>query len=335
MSSEDTDLNKPIQTDMLLRFVIDIVGKNKICDESGTSLSSNSSKHPLTILLVEDNYINRQVELERLHQMGFSHVDTAENGKIAIVTHLKTENDVDGVELKVIDSGIGMDLDDIDHLFIPFQQADVSTTRKYGGTGLGLALCRRLCDMMQGHIQVDSAPGKGSTFSVWLPLEVVDDKQLPQDVVRIGKAGLDPKNVRLPKDVMRHLHTDERRRKIATVLTIDDDPNVLDLMARVYQREGFRPVSAASGKIGIDLARKLRPDLITLDIMMPEMDGWAVLKTLKEDPELKDIPVIMVSIVENKPLAMDVGALDSLTKPIAWNRLIDLTRTAVRIEDES
>jgi DNA-binding response OmpR family regulator len=114
------------------------------------------------------------------------------------------------------------------------------------------------------------------------------------------------------------------------VLTIDDDPNVLDLMARVYQREGFRPVSASNGKLGIDLARKLRPDLITLDIMMPEMDGWAVLKALKKDPELQNIPVIMVSIVENKPLALDVGAMDSLSKPIAWDRLIDLTRNAVR-----
>jgi DNA-binding response OmpR family regulator len=136
--------------------------------------------------------------------------------------------------------------------------------------------------------------------------------------------------VRLPDDVLRHLNNDERRKKIATVLTIDDDPNVLDLMARVYQREGFRPVSAVNGKIGIDLARKLRPDLITLDIMMPEMDGWAVLKALKDDAELKDIPVIMVSIVENKPMALDVGALDSLTKFIAWDRLIDLTRKVVR-----
>ena len=89
-------------------------------------------------------------------------------------------------------------------------------------------------------------------------------------------------------------------------------------------------LSATNGKSGIELARQLRPDLITLDIMMPEMDGWSVLKTLKADPDLKDIPVIMVSIVENKPMALDVGALDSLTKPIAWDRLLDLTRNVVR-----
>lgn len=257
-----------------------------------------------------------------------------EHGKIIVSASQKTEEDIAGVEMKVIDSGIGMDTDDIQNLFIPFQQADVSTTRKYGGTGLGLALCRRLCDMMQGHIHVESAPGKGSTFSVWLPLNVIDKKQLPHNVVDPTKTGADPKQVRLPDDVMRHLRDGERRRKICTVLTIDDDPNVLDLMARVYQREGFRPVSASNGKTGLDLARKLRPDLITLDIMMPEMDGWAVLKALKADTELKDIPVIMVSIVENKPMALDVGAMDSLTKPIAWDNLLDLTRNAVRKRSE-
>ena len=253
-----------------------------------------------------------------------------EHGQIVLTAKKKTTNGIDGVEIQVVDTGIGMDPDDIDRLFIPFQQMDVSTTRKYGGTGLGLALCRRLCDMMQGQIRVNSAPGKGSRFSVWLPLEVRDTKHPSQDIVSTNLPGIDPKKVRLPDEVLRHLNGDERRKKIATVLTIDDDPNVLDLMARVYQREGFRPVSAVNGKMGLDLARKLRPDLITLDIMMPEMDGWAVLKALKGDSDLKDIPVIMVSIVENKPMALDVGAIDSLTKPIAWDRLIDLTRNVVR-----
>ena len=253
-----------------------------------------------------------------------------EHGQIVVSASRKTERTIAGVEIKVTDSGIGLNEDDIQNLFIPFQQADVSTTRKYGGTGLGLALCRRLCDMMQGRIRVGSVPSKGSTFSVWLPLTVVDKKQHPQAFVEIHTDGFDPKQVRLPKNVMQHLRDGERRKKIATVLTIDDDPNVLDLMARVYQREGFRPVSASIGEVGIDLARKLQPDLITLDIMMPEMDGWQVLKLLKADPELKTIPVIMVSIVENKPMALDVGAMDSLTKPIACDRLLDLTRDAVR-----
>jgi CheY-like chemotaxis protein len=184
--------------------------------------------------------------------------------------------------------------------------------------------------MMQGDIGVESEPGQGATFTVWLPLTVVSDQAAVPATRVVRKAAPDPKSVRLPPEVMQHLAGHERRKRIATILTIDDDPNVLDLMARVYQREGFRPVSASSGVAGLDLARKLHPDLITLDIMMPEMDGWAVLQTLKEDPELCDIPVIMVSIVENKPMALDIGALASLTKPIAWDRLLELTRSAVR-----
>ena len=253
-----------------------------------------------------------------------------EHGEIILRTRQQPRNGVEGVEIRVSDSGIGLHPKDMESLFIPFQQADVSTTRKYGGTGLGLALCRRLCDMMQGDIGVESEPGQGATFTVWLPLTVVSDQAAVPATRVVRKAAPDPKSVRLPPEVMQHLAGHERRKRIATILTIDDDPNVLDLMARVYQREGFRPVSASSGVAGLDLARKLHPDLITLDIMMPEMDGWAVLQTLKDDPELCDIPVIMVSIVENKPMALDIGALASLTKPIAWDRLLELTRSAVR-----
>jgi signal transduction histidine kinase len=275
-----------------------------------------------------------KADLTKVRQILYNLLSNAikftDHGEIVVSAKQQAVDGVDGIEIEVRDSGIGMSEEDIGNLFIPFQQVDVSTTRKYGGTGLGLALCRRLCDLMQGQIHVESVPGKGSSFYVWLPLEVKDGKNTVVDEVHTLRTGADPKNVRLPENVMRHVRSDERRKKISTVLTIDDDPSVLDLMARVYQREGFRPVSAHNGKVGVDLARKLRPDLITLDIMMPEMDGWEVLKTLKSDEELKDIPVIMVSIVENKPMALDVGAMDSLTKPIAWDRLLDLTRNAVR-----
>jgi CheY-like chemotaxis protein len=273
-------------------------------------------------------------DVTRVRQVLFNLLSNAikftDHGEIVLSAKPQMRDDINGVELFVADSGIGLNPEDIESLFIPFQQADVSTTRKYGGTGLGLSLCRRLCDMMQGDIWVESQAGHGATFGVWLPLVVDENVTVEQPAFNARNRGPDPKSVRLPDEVMRRVQADERRRRIATVLTIDDDPNVLDLMARVYQREGFRPVSASNGKMGIELARQLRPDLITLDIMMPEMDGWAVLKALKEDPDLQDIPVIMVSIVENKPMALDVGALDSLIKPIAWDRLLDLTRDVVR-----
>ncbi len=263
-----------------------------------------------------------------------------EHGEVALVVRNELVDGVEGVEISVIDSGIGISKEAINTIFKPFQQADASTTRRYGGTGLGLALCRNFCEMMGGNIWVVSEVGSGATFSIWLPLKVVEptlDVQVAKPPVneqvvspKKNEQAFDPKKVRLPEGISKHLKKQERRKRVATVLTIDDDPNVIELMARVYSREGFRSVSANSGIEGIELAHSIRPDLITLDIMMPGMDGWDTLKRLKEDKDLCDIPVIMVSIVENKPMALDIGALASMTKPIAWDRLLDLTRLAVR-----
>lgn len=254
-----------------------------------------------------------------------------EYGKILIAAKNKSVGGVDGIEINVIDNGIGIDSGAIKNIFEPFQQADISTTRKYGGTGLGLSLCQKFCKMMGGKIWVNSKVGDGATFSIWLPINVGEAALEGQsEKTRKIERADDPKEIRLPKNISTHLKKQERRKRIATVLTIDDDPNVIDLMTRVYNREGFRSISATSAIEGIELARKLKPDLITLDIMMPGMGGWDALKILKEDVDLCDIPVIMVSMVENKPMAMDIGALASLTKPIAWDRLLDLTRQAVR-----
>lgn len=254
-----------------------------------------------------------------------------DHGEIVVEVKDRSINEIDGVEVNVIDSGIGIQESAMDTIFEPFSQADASTTRRYGGTGLGLSLCRKFCEMMGGDIWVTSEKGRGATFTFWFPQNVVENP-VEEKIVRIKKrtANADPKQVRLPEGISNYLKKQERRKRIATVLTIDDDPNVQDLMQRVYNREGFRAVSAKSGNEGLELARKLKPDMITLDIMMPGMDGWEVLRKLKEDDDLCDIPVIMVSIVENKPMALDVGALASLTKPIAWDRLLDLTRLAVR-----
>jgi signal transduction histidine kinase/ActR/RegA family two-component response regulator len=255
-----------------------------------------------------------------------------EHGEIVISGGAKTIDGVDGVAINISDSGIGLREEDIENLFQPFQQADVSISRKYGGTGLGLALCRRFCDMMGGDIGVQSEPGNGSTFSIWLPLQLEKPEVKEKAASLASQWTVDPKRVRLSGHDEQREGEPERRKRIATVLTIDDDPNVQDLMARVYNREGFRAIAASNGKEGIDLARKLLPDLITLDIMMPEMDGWTVLRALKDDPEVCDIPVIMVSMVEDRPMALEVGAMESLAKPIAWNRLLDLTRQTLRKE---
>jgi CheY-like chemotaxis protein len=194
-----------------------------------------------------------------------------------------------------------MTSEEMSKLFQAFSQADASTTRQYGGTGLGLAITKKLCQMMGGDVTVESEEGKGSTFTIQLPAKVDDPKTQPAPLLQL-KSNLLPAGAK-------------------TVLVIDDDSTVHDLMHRFLTKEGFRVESALSGEEGLRLAKELQPDAITLDVMMARMDGWAVLSRLKADPELADIPVIVLTIVDNKTMGYALGASDYLTKPIDRTRL--------------
>ncbi len=206
----------------------------------------------------------------------------------------------DWLTLSVRDTGIGMTPEQLAKLFKPFTQADASTTRKYGGTGLGLTICLKLCEMLGGTVEVESEPGEGSTFTL----------RLPADARRDMEPAREPAGT--PSD----------RGKMRTVLVIDDDPAVRDVLARFLGREGFRTLAAASGEEGLRLAREQRASAITLDVMMPGMDGWAVLLALKADHHLADIPVIMLTMVDDRNLGYTLGASEYLTKPVDRQRLL-------------
>lgn len=204
------------------------------------------------------------------------------------------------VTFSVTDTGIGMTSEQLGKLFQAFTQADASTTKKYGGTGLGLAISRKFCRLMGGDLSVESEYGKGSQFIIQLPTEVADpapeaDAPLPKSAPSVH----DP--------------------RLATVLVIDDDRNVHDLIQR--QLHGHRVEFARDGEEGLRLARQLKPDVITLDVLLPGKDGWSVLAALKADPELSGIPVIMMTVVDEKQMGFALGASDYLTKPIEWDRL--------------
>ena len=174
--------------------------------------------------------------------------------------------------MAVTDTGIGLTPEQMGKLFQEFVQADASTTRKYGGTGLGLAISRRFCQMMGGDITVASEPGRGSTFTIRLPAEVgaVQPATAVKDAVaaRPGAAASGA----------------------ATVLVVDDDQTVREVIERHLTREGFSVVTASGGQEALRLARELQPAAITLDVMMPDLDGWTVLAAIKGDPELKTFP---------------------------------------------
>jgi len=196
-------------------------------------------------------------------------------------------------------------------LFQAFTQADDSTSRKFGGTGLGLAISRRFCQLMGGDITVTSEQGKGSTFTVVLPREGKDQASHTQFFAKDSQ--LSPAASPILHSAPRAPHS--------TVLVIDDDPSVHDLMRRSLEKDGFRVEVATDGKRGLELARQLKPAVITLDVMMPSMDGWAVLTALKSDAATADIPVIMLTIVDDKQMGFALGAADYFTKPIDFQRL--------------
>jgi len=225
-----------------------------------------------------------------------------EGGRIALSA--RRERGADGrdwLEFRVSDTGIGMTEEHLGRLFHRFTQADSSTTRRFGGTGLGLSITKAFCTMLGGDIAVESSPGRGTAFTIRLPADT-RDLEAPTAGAAEGAA---------PQD----------EGQAGTVLVVDDDEAARDLLVRFLRREGFAVRTAPHGVAALPLAREIRPTAVLLDVMMPHMDGWAVLSAMKADPELADIPVIMVSFVQQKGLAFSLGAADYLTKPVQWTRL--------------
>jgi GAF domain-containing protein/CheY-like chemotaxis protein len=258
-------------------------------------------------------------DLTKVRQALFNLLSNASKfTKQGTITLDVTQDSINGnpcIRFRVSDTGIGMTPEQMGKLFQAFSQADASTTRQYGGTGLGLAISRKFCQMMGGDILVESVLGKGSRFTIQLPAEVVEQK-VPQS----------PAAEKLPQ---RAVPVPEES---PTVLVIDDDPAVRDLMQRFLSKEGLRMVAAADGKEGLRLAKELRPDAITLDVLMPGMDGWAVLAALKADRALADIPVIMITIADEKHVGYALGVAEYLTKPIDWKRLTATLRKYQRAD---
>ncbi len=206
----------------------------------------------------------------------------------------------------ISDTGIGMTPEQVGRLFQAFTQAEASTTRKYGGTGLGLAISKKFCELMGGDLTATSQLGKGSSFTITLPARV---PETPHQVRPTLTSGTPTPAATAPKP-----HS--------AILVIDDEPAARDLVQRALTKEGYRVETAGSGPEGLALARRIKPAAITLDVMMPGMDGWAVLTVLKADPATADIPVVMLTVVDDRNLGFALGAADYLIKPIEWERLM-------------
>ena len=221
-------------------------------------------------------------------------------GQVRVVTRAEPDG---RWSVRVDDTGMGIAREHLDFIFEEFRQVDASSARQAGGSGLGLAISRNLARLMHGELQVQSTVGKGSSFTVILPIN--------------SGAGA------LVREAEGQGHKVSRPAG-RFVLAIDDDPDVLDLMTEKLAGSGYTVVTAKTGDEGLRLAKDLRPDAITLDIMMPRLDGWQVLRNLKEAPETRNIPVVIVSILENKSLGFSLGAAEYLVKPVTRDRLLDV-----------
>jgi len=275
-----------------------------------------------------------EVDQTKLRQVLFNLLSNAakftEDGKVTMVVERYFKDGIEFISFDVRDTGIGIAEDKLCRLFGEFSQVDNSATRRYGGTGLGLAISRRFCQMMGGDIGVESEPGRGSKFRVYLPVHrqsliasstTAEDEAVNSPLVRERSDG------HLPQGV-----ADERRKHISRVLVVDDDAVVRDLMTRFLAREGFEVRTAENGNEALEIARVFSPDLVTLDIRMPGMDGWAVLKVLQADPGLKDIPVIIVSMDDNARKGVALGASALIDKPIEREELVETVQRCLRVK---
>jgi signal transduction histidine kinase/ActR/RegA family two-component response regulator len=282
----------------------------QVVEEMVTTLQPAAAKNANSIHLhLAENVTVMRADITKVRQILFNLLSNAckftDHGTISVdVDQIKIEKR-DWIQFRVGDTGIGISAKQKENLFHEFAQADASIARKYGGTGLGLAITHRFVQLMKGQIGVESEPGLGAIFTVQLPAQVVIEttESAPSEGTDVSAT------------------FSETKTGLDTILVIDDDPSVRDLMSRFLTKLDFHVVSATNGEEGFRLAKQIRPLLITLDVVMPECDGWTVLNRLKSDPELAAIPVIMVTVVDNEARGLDLGASSYLIKPVERDRL--------------
>jgi signal transduction histidine kinase/DNA-binding response OmpR family regulator len=314
----------------LLALINDVLDLSKV--ESGKmeafaedfdveGLIDDVSATALPLMAKNDNHI----AIERGDRLGSSHQDLTKlrqcllnlisnaakftrAGTVTLCVERRIEAGANWLTFAVRDSGIGIPADKIDKVFEEFGQADLSTTRDYGGTGLGLPIAKRFCQMLGGDLTVESEVGVGSTFTIRVP--AILPGATPQMASETVPAASDVETADVPS-----------ARTGRTVLVIDDDEEAREIVERILRKDGFDVVTASTGEEGLRLAHAVQPIAITLDVMMPDMDGWSVLRALKADPGLRDVPVVMLTMLDDKTKGYALGATDYLVKPVDKKQL--------------
>jgi PAS domain S-box-containing protein len=238
--------------------------------------------------------------------------------------------------ISVVDTGIGISSEDQRKIFQPFTQIDASTSRQYCGTGLGLTLVKKIANLHQGEIWVESDIGKGSTFILAIPLKkpaksrkdngaglediIIEFEMNKIEALSVKECIEDSQEeIELPEIYL----PEKADSKHGLVLVVDDDKNSNELLSIVLREAGFSVAPYYSGKNLLKISKKLKPDIITLDILLPDTNGWLVLRQLKNDPITASIPVLIISVTNNNELGIAFGATYSFTKPVRRTELVD------------
>jgi PAS domain S-box-containing protein len=300
------DLSK-IEAERMETYVEDFAVEAMIRDVASTVEALVARKGNSLALDLDEDLGEARTDVTKLRQCLINLLSNAakftEGGQVTLSAARVERDGAKWLTFAVSDTGIGMSPEQQARLFERFTQADASTTRKFGGTGLGLSITRAFAGMLGGEIEVASEPGRGTTFTVSVPARILgtndemppaDGEAVPTAIDAAGGGG---------------------------VLVVDDDPSTRELLARFLERDGFRVAAAADGKEGLEMARSLAPRVILLDVTMPQMDGWAVLRAIRAEAALRDTPVVMVTVLAEQTLAYALGATDYLQKPVDWNEL--------------
>ncbi len=297
------DLSK-IEANRMDTFAEDVEVAALVDEAAGTVGALVAQKGNQLVVDVAADAGAMHTDVVKLRQCLFNLLSNAskftENGRVTLHVHREGEMDATTLVFQVSDTGIGMTEEQLGRLFQRFAQADETTTRKFGGTGLGLAITKAFSRLLGGDIAVESTPGVGTTFTLRLPAYMPEQQTYEDGAAVPGQ---------------------EDKEDRQTLLVIDDDAGQRDLMVRFLERQNFNVRTAANGPSGLEIARMVKPRAIMLDVMMPHVDGWAVLTALKGDPELSKIPVVMVTFNNDNGLSLTLGAADHVDKPVRWDKL--------------
>jgi signal transduction histidine kinase/CheY-like chemotaxis protein len=325
------DLSK-VEAGKMQLFIEDIKVRDLVQEVVDTVKPMAEKKANELIVHCPDGMGTIEVDIAKLRQSLLNLLSNAikftQQGKVELFVHRSVLDQQDWISFTVKDTGIGMSKEQLETVFVAFSQADISYTREYSGTGLGLTISRSFVRLMGGDISVSSKPGFGSDFLLSLPVRPIS-RRLPA-----LKSG-DPaeKTGKLRRElVLSGEISQERRCHKCSILVVDDDPQACDIAERYLEKDGYIVDSVLDGEAAISKIQESPPDVVLLDVMLSNMSGWYVLKFIKSHSDYVHIPVIMTSMLDEKKNAYTLGAADYLLKPIEREELIRVVNNCVRKE---